>query len=315
MAFALGTFSDRTHEFAGLVLDEERVIDLSRTFGSTRSILEDWSASLPRLAELADAGSGRGAIALDSLRVLPPVGSRQILQSGANYRKHVIDLIVDQELGERPDMSEAELRAEGERMMDARAAGEPYVFLGAVSAVCGPYDDVVLPDDGQQHDWELELAAVIGRPQRRVPPESALELVAGYTICNDVTTRDRVFRSDVGRLGADWVWSKNSPTFLPTGPWIVPAQFVPDPLDLHITLKLNGDVMQDESTADMIFDVAKIISYASHRVELLPGDLVLTGSPAGNGAHWNRFLEEGDVIDSEITGLGRQHNRCVREQG
>ena len=110
------------------------------------------------------------------------------------------------------------------------------------------------------------------------------------------------------------MWSKNSPTFLPTGPWIVPAMFVHDPLALQITLKLNGQVMQDESTADMIFDVAKIVSYASHRVQLLPGDLVLTGSPAGNGTHWNRFLNDGDVMEGEITGLGRQRNRCVRER-
>jgi fumarylacetoacetase-like protein len=95
---------------------------------------------------------------------------------------------------------------------------------------------------------------------------------------------------------------------------IVPAEFVEDPMDLQITLRLNGDVMQDESSADMIFDVARLISYASDRVKLLPGDLLLTGSPAGNGTHWRRFLKEGDVIDASITRLGTQRNRCVAER-
>jgi len=201
------------------------------------------------------------------------------------------------------------------RIMTARAAGgEPYLFLGAVTALSGAYDDIVLPPEGEQHDWELELAVVIGHGGRRIPVERALEHVAGYTISNDLTTRDRLYRPDLGPIGTDWVRSKNSPTFLPTGPYVVPAEFVPDPMDLQITLRLNGDVMQDESTADMIFDVARLISYASDRVTLLPGDLLLTGSPAGNASHWRRFLKEGDVIDASITALGAQRNRCVAQR-
>ena len=104
--------------------------------------------------------------------------------------------------------------------------------------------------------------------------------------------------------------SKNAPTFLPLGPWIVPAQFV-DPMDLQLTLRLNGEPMQDESTADMIFDVATLLAYTAERVRVLAGDLLLTGSPAGNGIHWGRFLRAGDVIEAEITGLGTQRNHCV----
>lgn len=315
MSFGLGTFAENGRVFPGLVLDEQRVIDVSGAgFASMRAILERWDESFERLAAIADAGAEE-ALALESLRVLPPVEPVQILQSGANYRTHVIDLIVAEGIGSRPGMSEEELREEAARVMDARAAsGEPYLFLGTPSSLCGAYDDVVLPPESEQHDWELELAAVIARPARRVPVERALELVAGYTISNDITTRDRVFRSDVGRLGADWVRSKSAPTFLPTGPWLVPAAFVPDPQRLQVTLRLNGEVMQDASTADMIYGVAELIAYASRCVQLRPGDLLLTGSPAGNGAHWGRFLRPGDVMEGEISGLGRQRNRCRAEE-
>jgi 2-keto-4-pentenoate hydratase/2-oxohepta-3-ene-1,7-dioic acid hydratase in catechol pathway len=309
--FALGTFSDGDRGFPGLVLDESRVVDVSARFASTLEILERWDSAVGQLAQLAERG-GEVALPLDSLRVLPPVRPSQILQSGANYHKHVVELIVDQGIGREPAQTDEEFRAQAERFMDERAAsGEPYVFLGADSALAGPYDDVVLPRRGERHDWELELAAVIGRRARYVAEEDALDHVAGYTIANDLTTRDLVHRPDLAAIGSDWVRGKNAPTFLPTGPWIVPAQFVADPMDLRITLRLNGETMQDESTADMIFDVARLVSYASSLVELRPGDLLLTGSPAGNGTHYDRFLRAGDLIDAEITGLGRQRNRVV----
>ena len=153
-----------------------------------------------------------------------------MIQSGANYRKHVIDLQVAHRVGAGPDTTEEELRAAAAKMMDDRAAtGEPYLFLGTPTAMCGPFDDVVLPADGAQHDWELELAVVIAAPARHVPVERAMDLVAGYTIVNDLTTRDRVFRPDLAAIGTDWLSSKNAPTFLPTGPWIVPAEFVARP--------------------------------------------------------------------------------------
>jgi 2-keto-4-pentenoate hydratase/2-oxohepta-3-ene-1,7-dioic acid hydratase in catechol pathway len=182
-------------------------------------------------------------------------------------------------------------------------------------AICGPDDNVLLPDIGTQHDWELELGVVIGTGAYRVGVDDALAHVAGYVIANDLTTRDRVFRPDLPGLGTDWLAGKNSPTFLPLGPWLVPAPFVPDPADLRVTLKLNGQTMQDETTADMIFGVPELIAHVSAITPLRPGDLVLTGSPAGNGAHYGRYLQPGDVMEATITGphvdLGTQHNRCV----
>ena len=310
--FAIGTFGADSLVFSGLVLPGDRVLDLSARFPSARAIFEEWDASLPLLEQLA-AGPAE-TVALTDLHVLPPSEPRQILQSGANYHRHVVELAVDNRIGLREGQTLDELREETDAIMRERAkTGEPYIFQGAVSALCGAYDDILLPQRGEQHDWELELACVIGRPGRHVPVEDALEWVAGYTIANDLTTRDLFARQDLKVIGSDWVRSKNAPTFLPVGPWILPGQFVADPQDLRISLLLNGDVMQDESTSDMIFGVAALVAYASSLVQLLPGDLLLTGSPAGNGTKYNRFLEEGDVVDAAITGLGAQRNRCRRE--
>lgn len=309
--YAIGTFArDGEQPFPGLVLDGERVIDLSGYgWRDTDHILCGWAAAEGVIDRLAE-GPG---IPLDELTTLAPLVPNQILQSGANYRTHVIDLVVAEEL-ERGSMSRDEAQALGAQVMEERVAvGEPYIFLGAPSAVTGPYDEVILPRRGEQHDWELELAAVIGIGGRQIPRSEALNHIAGYTIANDLTTRDLVYRPDLKAIGTDWLRAKNAPTFLPLGPWIVPARFVHDPQDLAITLSVDGELMQDESTADMIFDVATLVSYASTLVMLRPGDVILTGSPAGNGMHHRRFLRPGDVIEASISGLGSQRNVCVGE--
>jgi 2,4-didehydro-3-deoxy-L-rhamnonate hydrolase len=310
--YAIGTFAyPGDPSFPGLVINEEHVVDLSGYgWPSVERLLHSWPAAAAAVESVVD---GAGGIPLDELEIHAPLTSGQILQSGANYRRHVMDLIVAEEL-QKGTMSREDAEALGAKIMDERiAVGEPYVFLGASSAICGPNDEVILPARGDQHDWELELAAVIGVGGRHIPKSEALSHVAGYTIANDLTTRDLVYRPDLKAIGTDWLRAKNSPTFLPLGPWIVPARFVDDPQDLTITLSVNGEVMQNESTADMIFDVATLVSYASSLVPLRSGDLILTGSPAGNGMHHRRFLKPGDLIESTITGLGTQRNRCIIE--
>jgi 2-keto-4-pentenoate hydratase/2-oxohepta-3-ene-1,7-dioic acid hydratase in catechol pathway len=313
--FALGTLSvDGGADFPGLVVPEGRVLDLRTALDeprlTIRTLLERWDGALARLRVLAGERDGDWR-PLDGLRVHAPVAPRQVFQSGANYRQHVIDLEVAHRAPDDPRTAE-EARAEIAAIMDRRAAEDlPYVFIGLPSAITGPYDDVVLPAWAAKPDWELELAAVIGRPAYRVSVDEALEHVAGYTIANDLTDRATVFRRDMPAIGTDWLRSKNAPGFTPLGPWIVPAESVADPQDLRVTLKLNGDTMQDESTKDMIFSVARMVSYVSQTARLLPGDLVLTGSPAGNGMHWGRLLRDGDVMDGSITGLGAQRTRCV----
>jgi len=314
--FALGTFSrDGGDPFPGLVT-ATRVRDLSDVAASVRALVEDWDGVLPRLAALAEEPQTPDGAWHDlaDLRVHAPIEPGQILQSGANYRRHVLDLVAAEKVSVHGATPE-EARADAEKMMDERARnGVPYIFLGSPRAICGPYDEVVLPELGEQHDWELELALVIGREGRNIAPKDAWSYVAGYTICNDITTRDRLYRPDLKAIGTDWFTAKNADTFLPTGPFLVPADFVGDPSDLRITLRHNGVVRQDESTKDMIFDIPRLIAYASTTSTLRPGDLLLTGSPAGNGAHWNVFLAPGDVMEAEITGLGHQRNtvRSIR---
>ncbi len=313
--FALGSFAtDGGREFAGLVVGD-RVRELSdpRLPATTRGLLAEWDRALPLLTELAEAGEGDGVWHdLAALKVLAPVEPRQVFQSGANYRTHVIDLAVAHRRKDDP-RADAEIREEVAAMMDRRAAEDlPYVFIGLPSAITGPYDDIVVPAWCAKPDWELELAAVIGKPAYRVGVEEALDHVAAYTIANDLTAREAVFRRDMPEIGTDWLRSKNTPAFTPLGPYLVPAAFLGDTGDLRVTLKVNGRAYQDESTKDMIFGVARLVSYISQTARLLPGDLVLTGSPAGNGMHWGRLLEDGDVMEGSITGLGVQRNRIVR---
>ncbi|MFE0677836.1 fumarylacetoacetate hydrolase family protein [Streptomyces sp. NPDC058867] len=315
--FALATLSaPEGPAFPALVTPDAQVLALRPALDdpglTVRGLLDQWDAVLPRLTALAE-DDALARTPLADLHVHAPVEPRQVFQSGANYRQHVIDLHVAHRApgDERP---EAERRAEAAEIMDRRAAEDlPYVFIGLPSAITGPYDDVVLPDWAEKPDWELELTAVIGRPAHRVSVEEALAHVAGYTIANDLTDRATVFRRDMPQIGTDWLRSKNAPGFTPLGPWIVPATSIAHPDDLRLTLKLNGETMQDESTKDMIFNVARMVSYASQTARLLPGDLVLTGSPAGNGMHWGRLLRDGDVMDGSITGLGAQRTRCVTE--
>ena len=319
-SYALGRFrGSGGDDFCGVVIGTDVVplAALHPTAASIEDLLSAWPASEKLLGAAVDeteAGRRWAALArpADALTPLAPYVPGQVFQSGANYKTHVVQLIVAA-AADKGDADPAKTRREATALMQQRADhGTPYVFIGLPSAVCGPRDDVLLPDIGQQHDWELELGVVIGTEACRVSRDEALGHVAGYTIVNDLTTRDRVFRPDMPGLGTDWLAGKNSPTFLPLGPWLVPAQFVPDPMDLRITLMLNGETMQDETTADMIFGIAELIAHVSSITPLRPGDLLLTGSPAGNGAHYGRYLRPGDVMESAITGLGVQRNRCVR---
>lgn len=333
--FRLGTFSIAgCPPFPGLVMAEQvyAIHALEQLTGydlkgshSVVGLLDSWDRNLPVLQAIATAlattAAGPAArrvldagAPLSQLRVHAPVQPRQIFQAGANYHKHVVDLIVDGAVARDPSTNKEEVRANATEMMRKRAAsGKPFVFMGLASSVIGPYDPIVVPYDVEQPDWELELAAVIGRPARRVSRHEALDYVAGYTIANDITSRELVARPDVPQMGMDWIASKGTPTYLPIGPFITPGVFAGDPQALQVTLRLNGQTMQDESTADMIFSVARLIEFISMSVRLLPGDLVLTGSPSGNGTHYNRYLRDGDVLEGQISGLGALRNPCVAE--
>lgn len=264
----------------------------------------DWD----RLQALVDAEGPW--VPLADVTLTAPVEPRQVLQTGANYREHVIELVAAG-LTQNTERTLDEARAFAAQMMDDRKAnGEPYFFIGLPAAVVGPDVPLVLPAYSEVHDWELELALVIGTEAFQVSRADAWEHIAGYTIVNDVTTRDLVFRKDMKEIGTDWYRAKNAPGFLPAGPFLVPAPFV-SPSNAPVRLDLNGQTMQDASTSDLLFDIPALLSAASQTHPLYPGDLLLTGSPAGNGQHWKRFLRDGDVMTGTIANLGTQVVRCV----
>jgi 2,4-diketo-3-deoxy-L-fuconate hydrolase len=297
-----------------------------RTDGSTLSVLDEWLHNEALLQFAADAlAAGKAsslaadAAPVDTLRFEAPIRSRNIICAGANYFQHVVDLIVAQPTDETRDMNAEQRREFGIRKMTERKrSGTPFYFVKANSTLVGPYDDVSLPPDVTTMDWEFELGVVIGRRTRFVAREQALAHVAGYVAVNDLTIRERVNRRDLKEMGMDWVGSKCAPTALPTGPYFVPARFVPDPQKLHLRLSHNGKLMQDGGTDDMIFDCAQLIAALSKFMVLRPGDLICTGSPAGNGMHHGVMLKTGDVMEASITGLGvdlgTQRNVCVAEQ-
>src|SRR3954464_4913196 len=293
--FAIGTFAAGDgRPFAGLVLGA-RVADLGPPLGSgvtVRALVDDWDRSLPRLQALADRLAPEDAEhPNDDPRPLPPLEAGNVFCAGANYRRHVLDLLAGADRrGDSSDGLTAGAPHRGRAELDERGrTGRPFVFMESANAVVGARDDVVLPAGSEQHDWELELTAVIRRPARRVPRERALEVVAGYTIANDLTTRDALIRPDARGLGLDWLAGQCAPASLPTGPFIVPAVHAGDPQDLRIVLRVNGRTMQDESTADMLFDVAALIAHVPEGAEPRPGDLVLTGSPARARARHRTF--------------------------
>jgi 2-keto-4-pentenoate hydratase/2-oxohepta-3-ene-1,7-dioic acid hydratase in catechol pathway len=336
--FKLGTFSAAgCAPFGGLVA-AERVIAFSalqdfvarerldfHSDGGTLSVLDEWERNFPTLQRVAEAiGAAadqallRSTAPVEALQLHAPVHSRNIICSGANYFKHVVDIVIAQVRPETEGMTSEQRREFGiQKMTDRRAHGTPFFFIKANSTMIGPHDVVTLPPDVSTMDWELELGLVIGKRARFVKREAALQHVAGYMVVNDLTVRERVNRKDMQEMGMDWVGSKCAPTALPTGPYLVPAQFVGDPQRLHINLKHNSRVMQDEGTDDMIFSCAQLIETLSKFMVLYPGDLICTGSPSGNGIHHGVALKAGDVMEGTITGplasLGTQRNACAAE--
>ncbi len=184
---------------------------------------------------------------------------------------------------------------------------EPILFSKATSSLSGPYDPVIIPKNSRKTDWEVELGIVIGRTALHVSEKDALDYVAGYCVVNDVSERE--FQIE---LGGQWVKGKSSPTFGPTGPYLVTADEVPDPQMLQVSLSVNGDVQQNSNTSDMIFSVREIISYMSRYMELRVGDIIATGTPEGVGMGQTpqRWLQPGDVMEVEIEGLGRQRQEA-----
>jgi len=319
MMYGLGTFSVGMESVWPGVICNDAVMPLAGLLDTSPAdllaLFQDW----PRWSKLIDAAMGTTDLSrwqpITELTVHLPYRPENLLGAGANYRRHVIELIVDKGAGGTVHLNREDRLAHGIALMDRRARdGTPFAFVALRSAIAGPFDELVVPHDQSEPDWEIEMAVVIGKACRRVSRDTAMEHVAGYTIANDITARELVDRPDIPQMGMDWVSSKSAPGFKIIGPYITPARFVADPQKLHLRLKLNGKTMQDESTDDMIFGVARLIEFMSAHAQLEAGDIIMTGSPSGNGTHYNRFLREGDVMEAECEGLlGVQRTVCRLE--
>lgn len=251
----------------------------------------DLSAVIPDITGAGLAGdliaTARAALSAGGLPVIAP-GERfgppiadvgKIVCVGLNYRDHA------EETG-------------------AAVPAEPILFLKAADTVVGPDDEVLVPRGSTQTDWEVELAVVIGREAAYLSgPEESAGVIAGYAISHDVS--ERHFQLE---RGGQWDKGKNCATFNPLGPWLVTADEIAEPQALGLRLRVNGDVMQDGTTATMIFDVFTLVAYISQFMTLYPGDVINTGTPAGValGRPGQPFLRAGDVVELEIDGLGSQ---------
>ena len=192
----------------------------------------------------------------------------------------------------------------------SKVPDEPLIFMKATSAIQGPNDPIVIPRGAEKLDWEIELGIVIGTAAKYVSEADALDYVAGFVLANDVS--ERSYQKD--RAG-QWTKGKSCDSFGPLGPWLVTRDEVADPQNLSMKLSVNGEVMQDGSTATMVFGVAKLVSYLSQFMTLHPGDVISTGTPPGvaMGMENPRFLRPGDVVELEIEGLGQQRAEVVAD--
>jgi 2-keto-4-pentenoate hydratase/2-oxohepta-3-ene-1,7-dioic acid hydratase in catechol pathway len=302
MGYKLLTYRSGREARAGILVGD-MIHDAARLGGepawsSVLGALQQWPKANRAFAaaakRIASGKSRAKGLPLKRARLLAPVlypGS--IFCAGANYTDHMAE------------MARAQGKEPGPTMKDL--GEQPWHFVKTSSSVVGPGAAVKLPAYSLKVDWEVELAAVIGRTAKDVPVEKALACVAGYTIANDLSARDAMKR-DKNPPGSpfhyDWVGQKCFDGSCPLGPWIVPAGDLRDPHDLGIRLWVNGELMQDSRTSKLIFDTAEQIAMLSSRVTLKPGDLILTGTPAGVGMGRGRFLKAGDTVRLWIEEIG-----------
>ncbi len=278
-------------------------------------LLQDWDANFDALADSAAFITREGienkhwrdsVSRFADLRKLPPVLTPgKMLYAAQNYKEHV------------QEMHAAKFgtsdQSKGRDFSGEKANTRPYAFLRAPSTLIGADDDIVLPAMFDRIDWEVEMAVAIGRRGKHIPAARARDHIAGFMTTNDVSCRSLAFCEDRPGIRSDWLGGKSHDTFAPMGPLFVPRAFVANFMNLRLTLSVNGEVMQDGNTRDMIFTPEEQIEYCSHMLTLEPGDIFATGTPSGVGQGRGKFLKAGDVVEAEIEGLGRQHNRGVAE--
>ncbi|MBX9635163.1 MAG: fumarylacetoacetate hydrolase family protein [Magnetospirillum sp.] len=212
---------------------------------------------------------------------VPLAGVGNLIGIGLNYRDHVAET-------------------------GMAVPSEPVIFSKHTGSIAGPFDPLSLPAGTGKLDWEVELAVVIGSPAWQVDEADALAHVAGYMIANDISARDWQLER-----GGQWSKGKSAPGFCPLGPWLVTRDEIPDPQDLWLRTQVNAQYKQDGTSAEMVFGVAFLVAYLSRFMALAPGDVILTGTPAGVGLGRGEFLAAGDLVELTIQGLGRQSIRVA----
>ena len=187
---------------------------------------------------------------------------------------------------------------------------EPVLFMKATSAICGPYDPIIIPRGSVKTDWEVELGVVIGKAAKYVSESNAFDHIAGYCVINDVSERD----FQLERQG-QWSKGKSCDNFGQIGPWLVTKDEISDPQSLEMWLEVNGERVQHGSTRTMVYGVAHLVSYLSQFMTLHPGDIISTGTPPGVGLGLNppRYLKPGDIVELGISGLGQQRQKCIKD--
>ncbi len=276
-------FGEAGAEKPGLLLDDGRRIDAS-DFGQDYDEAFFGGDGLQRLAAWAEANAASAPGVGNDVRLGPPLcRPSKLVCIGLNYADHA-------------------------KESGADIPKEPILFFKATSAICGPNDNVVIPRRSVKTDWEVELAFVIGKKASYVSQENALDHVAGYVLHNDYSEREWQLER-----GGQWVKGKSCDSFAPLGPFIATRDEIADPQDLRLWLKLNGETIQDSSTAQMIFGVRTLVSYVSQFMTLLPGDVITTGTPPGVGLGFKppKFLQPGDVVELGVEGLGSSRQTAV----
>ncbi len=292
-----------------VVLVEDRIIDVQEALSTRRMsaptvegrldvlpMLDDWDHWLPVLKQVAEVRDPSVTVSAGEARFLAPIRyPRKLLLAGANYTDHVA------EMGAPPP---------------SKKTHRPFFFLKPPTVtIIGPHEPVAIPKTVEKADWEAELVAVVGRPARNVKNADALDYIAGYTVLNDISARDRQLRSDWGGIFAnDWLLGKCWQGFAPMGPSIIPREFVPDPYNLRIACTVNGKVMQNSNTRNLIFNIHDMVEYLSELFWLEPGDCISTGTPAGVGMPRGTFLQDGDLVVTEVEGVCRLETKIHKER-
>lgn len=251
------------------------------------AITRDWFARRDGLFSLARAiEAGKDTAGIDGAELKAPFEPRRIFAAASNFIEHADEM---------------------KTVLAAKAESEPYIFLKTIESVIGPGETVIVPPQVSRPDWEVELGVVLGKSGKQVTLENARDLIAGYTIVNDVSARDKTKRSDFP-FSHDWFRGKSYDTFTPIGPWFVPRDCLGDPHDIRLGLNVNDAKMQDGNTSEMIFNIYEQIAYLSTILELRAGDLIASGTPAGVGMGRGIFLKHGDVMTAWVDGIGELRN-------